>query len=733
MTLNGKITKVIYQGESGYSVFLFRVKEIADENEADKTKISGKSITAVGNIFDLRLGALLELTGEFEENAKYGKEQFSFKKYCYIKPNTKESVYEFLVSFVEGCGEATAKKIVDKFGDDALNIIKENKENLELIDGITPDRINRIYRSILNFDKNDEVILRMQEMGFSVEESSRIFQKYKDDSEYILDNEFYEIKSVIDFPKVDNVYVRNHDPYSEDRIFACTLQALEDNAFQTGNTYSTKEELYNCLAVMYNIKLGEEELTDIIDILLQNNKIVIEESRIYLVEYYEAEISIAKNLRIISNNKIKDLKNVDEKIEVLEQALGIEYDELQKKAIKEAIRSNVSIVSGGPGTGKTTIINAIVRLYIDAFKLSPTDIAENIALIAPTGRASKKMSQSTGLPASTIHRYLKWHKETDEFIYNEYNKTMQKLVIVDEASMVDILLFNSLLKALSKGVRLVLVGDSFQLPSVGPGLVLNDLIKTDLFTYIPLTRIYRQSENSYIPYLAKEIKECDLQEEYLDKKDDYNFIRCDSKSVHKKIEDIINIAKRKNIDESSLQVLVPIYKGDNGIDNLNKILQEIYNPARDERDELIIGDVTYREGDKVLQLVNDPDNNVYNGDIGYIEGISILTKPRKKEIVSINFDGNVVDYDRKTLINIKHAYAMSVHKSQGSEFDHVVMPICKEFFYMLYNKLIYTAVSRAKKSLILVGDASVFYQGVLNRYSSERKTTLKERLEKEFV
>ena len=310
---------------------------------------------------------------------------------------------------------------------------------------------------------------------------------------------------------------------------------------------------------------------------------------------------------------------------------------------------------------------------------------------------------------------------------------MQKLIVVDEVSMVDVSLFASLLRALTNDVQIILVGDAFQLPSVGPGLVLNDLIDSDLFTYIPLTKIYRQSDNSYIPYLAKEIKDLDLQEEFLTKKDDYNFINADSDSILTNLVDIVKMAKNKGIDESNLQILAPIYKGENGIDNLNVIMQNLFNPPKEDRDEIKHGDVTYREGDKVLQLVNDPDNNVYNGDIGYIEGISIVTKPRRKELVTINFDGNLVDYTRKDLVNIKHAYAISVHKSQGSEFDHVVMVIAKENFYMLYNKLIYTAVSRAKKSLILLGDPLVFSRGIQNNYAKERKTTLKETLEDLFL
>jgi exodeoxyribonuclease V alpha subunit len=298
--------------------------------------------------------------------------------------------------------------------------------------------------------------------------------------------------------------------------------------------------------------------------------------------------------------------------------------------------------------------------------------------------------------------------------------------------MIDISLFSSLLKGISPSCKLLLVGDAFQLPSVGPGNVLNDLISTDIFSFIPLNKIYRQSDNSFIPYLAKEIKNHELEEDFLSKKDDYNFIQKDSNSLCNSLIEIIKMAKKKGLDETNIQVLVPIYKGENGIDNLNVILRDLFNPKKKDREEIKFGDITYREGDKVLQLVNDPDNNVFNGDIGFIEDIYYSSKPKLKEFISINFDGNSVTYTKKNLNNIKHAYVISVHKSQGSEFDHVIMPIAKEYYHMLYNKLIYTAVSRAKKSLTIVGDPKVFFQGVNYDFAGDRKTTLQIRIKNNY-
>ena len=488
-----------------------------------------------------------------------------------------------------------------------------------------------------------------------------------------------------------------------------------------GDTYYYKDEIRSALNNEFSILVNDEKLDEYINTLEENKDIVKIDNRLYLKEYYDKECNVAKCLRRIDKQTVKHFQDIDEKLKSLEKQLSIDYNETQEKAIKTALNNNITIISGGPGTGKTTIINAIVKLYINEKKLGHTDILETIALLAPTGRAAKKMSISTGIQSYTIHRYLKWYKESNEFVFNEHNKTQHKLIIVDEVSMIDIDLFNALLNGINSKVKLILVGDVFQLPSVGPGLVLNDLIESDYFNYVPLNQIYRQSDNSYIPYLAKEIKNTDISEDFLTKKDDYSFIEVDSDGILQAINKIIRYSQEKDIDESSLQVLAPMYRGKTGIDSLNVSLQAIYNPPSKYKNEVYFGEYIYRVHDKVLQLVNDLDNNVFNGDIGFITGIY-------DNKIIIDFDGNVVEYEKKDLKQIKHAYAITIHKSQGSEFNHVLMPISKHYTRMLYNKLIYTGVSRAKKSLILVGDAAAFKNAVSNNYSSSRKTSLKDRL-----
>lgn len=615
--IKGKIKKTIfYNQESGFVVALFRVKE----TNVKKLEVN-KTITVTGTVLDLNLDIPMTIYGDYVKNDKWGM-QFVIDKVEVEMPTSKEAIEDFLASsFIAGCGEVTAKRIVEEFGDKALEIIKENKNNLLKIEGMTEVRATKIYASLVNFNKSEEVILKLQKLGFSIEECSKIYNHFKERIDDVLENSFYDLKEVVDFKKVDSIYINTYGVDTPDRIYACLQESMENLSNNTGDTYYYEEEVVGELIKSFNIELSKEAFDECLEYLENEKKVVKEDKRIYLEKYYKEEVSIAASLRKIDRIPSKMMYNIDEKLKELEKKLNIDYNETQEKAIKSALNNNITIISGGPGTGKTTIINAIVKLYIDKYKLGPADIMETIALLAPTGRAAKKINSSTGLPAYTIHRYLKWFKESNEFLYNEYNRTHHKLIIVDEVSMIDVSLFNALLNGISSSVKLILVGDTFQLPSVGPGLVLNDLIESDYFNYIPLNQIYRQSDNSYIPFLAKEIKNNDLSEDFLNKKDDYNFVSCDKSKINEAIEQIIKYSLSKNIDERNLQVLAPMYRGENGIDALNVLLQNIYNPRSKMREEITYGDIIYRENDKVIQLVNDLDNNVFNGDVGFIESI----------------------------------------------------------------------------------------------------------------
>lgn len=727
--IKGKIKQMIFESDNGYKVGLIRVKESSEE----MSMYINKTITFTGYFADLNTTDYYTLTGNYIFNERYGN-QFQVSSYEREEPKGADAVISFLSSdLIKGCGEKTATLIVETLGEDALAIIKEDYQNLLKVPGISETKAKRIYNSIVKYQSTDEIIVNLKKLGFTINESLSILNKWGEASPEIVENHIYKLTDIIDFTKLDQVFLNMKQADAKERVLACILESFKRIGFKNGDTYLYKEEIFSNIRNEFKIFITEEELDIYLEELNLSHEIIIESNRYFLNEYYEYEVNISENLELNSKHSKERIQNFNDLIAGIELEYDVKYNQDQKKAIKNALTNRISIITGGPGTGKTTIINSIVKLYMRIHNLNPKDIINNIALLAPTGRASKKMSDSTGIPACTIHRFLKWNKEKNEFQINEYNKNYQKLIIVDEVSMIDTYLFDALLRGLSHNITLVLVGDANQLPSVGPGLILNDLIESDMFTHTTLETIYRQSNNSYIPILAKEIKEHNLSEDFAKQTDDYNFLKATGPSIKEMIRKISEMSKEKGLTEEDIQVLAPMYRGENGIDNLNILLQNIFNPRTEDKNEAKYGDIIYRENDKVLQLVNDPDNNIFNGDIGYIRSIKTITTPKKKEIFSIDFDGNQVMYSREDLINIKHAYAITIHKSQGSEFAHVIMPISKSYFKMLYNKLIYTGVSRAKKSLIIIGEQESFLMAVNNDYSNNRKTNLKEQIMNKFL
>ena len=721
----GKIKSTIFHSDSGFFVGTFRIKETDDEVMKE---FVNKTITITGIILDPNEEDVYEFVGNYQKHERYGY-QFQFQSYEKKVPEGKDAVIDFLASpLIKGCGIKTAKQIVATLGDNALDLIKENQSNLLLVPGMTPKRASSIYLSVLSYSKVDDMLLALKNKGFSISEATRLVKVYQDKTLLYLEENLYLFKEYIAFDKLDRIFLQDHEFLDETRVLACLMEAMERRSNVTGDIYYSLEEVADSLKGYFKIILEEEDLHSYLDKLVLKEQVVLDKDRVYLQSYYQMEGDIASLLRQKMAYPSKELPKIDSKLAELEDILGVKYNHEQKEAIKAALKSPVAIISGGPGTGKTTIVHAITKLFIELYKLSPIEIASTIALIAPTGRAAKKLSLSTHLPAMTIHRYLKWNKDTNDFGVNEENPNYHKLIIVDETSMIDTYLFASLLKGTLPSAQIVLVGDTFQLPSVGAGLILNDLVASNLFSYTELNTIYRQSENSYIPILAKEIKEHTVEATFKNKKDDYNFIECESKQIKDFLKEIIKKSIQKGLKVDDIQILAPMYKGENGIDNLNVLLQEIFNPADESKKEIVYFERIYREHDKVLQLVNNPDANVYNGDIGYILKIEETNNGKKGWAVHIDFDGNQVIYTYEDLANIRHAYAITIHKSQGSEFPHVFLPISKNYYKMLYNKLIYTGVSRAKKSLVLIGEATSFLMAVQNNYAMNRKTSLKEKL-----
>lgn len=714
--IKGKFKQSIFKGDTGYNVGLFKITET---NDPEMEELVKKSVTFTGYFADLTIDDSYIFYGSLVYHDRYGY-QYSVTSYEKIVPTGHDAIIDFLTSpLIKGCGEKTAEKIVNILGDNAIEKIKENINNLDLIPKLTDAKKKSIYNSILKYYESNETIIKLKEYGFTIKESMKLINIYGNGILNIVENNVYSLIDIIDFKTLDKIYLNIYKETTNLRILACIVETMKRITFNNGDTYSYKDEIIKSLYEYFNISIDS---TEYFSMLSNEGQIVIKDDKYYLRDYYEAEINIVKNLEAINKKEVYPEKNLKKYLKKLESELDIKYNEEQINAITSIFENNITIITGGPGTGKTTIINGILNLYKMVYKLTDTGLTNKVALIAPTGRASKRMSETTNFGASTIHRYLKWNKENNTFGINEFNKNNHELVIIDETSMIDTILFDSLLKGLKRNVKIVFVGDEYQLPSVSPGLVLNDLIESNKFKHVRLNNIYRQSNNSYIPLLAQEIKNKELSD-YLDKKDDYNFIECNTRDIKRIVLDIAKKSLDKGLNDNNIQILAPMYKGEIGIDNLNINLQNIFNPHDDNLNEVVIGTITYRVNDKVLNLVNDVDKGIYNGDIGYIYDIDINSK---SDFIRINFDNNIVSFKRDELASIKHAYAISVHKAQGSEFDHVIMPISKTYSKMLYNKLIYTGISRAKKSLIIIGSKEAFIYSVDNDYSKSRKTSLLE-------
>lgn len=721
--IKGTISKIIYRNNSnGYTVGLIKIKESDEE--------VGKIETFTGVLPEFNEKTIYQLNGTFTTHNKYGY-QFQVDSFEIVLPEKKDELVDFLSSDLFPIGEKTAKKIVGAFGEDTIDVILNNKEKLLEIPRLGIERINKINNILKEYQSTSNIVLELNRMGFNTKDSLMLLNKYKDKVIRIIDNNIYDLIDNINlnFKEIDTIAINNkYDLYDERRIEALIIYLLNEITFEQGDTYSFFQEIYSSI-IKYLPDLKSEDLEYYLLKLSKQKRVVIKKEKYYLKELYDAEEYIADRIYRLNNMERRKLPKLKEKIKELEQKIGITYDESQKNAIINSLNNNFTITTGGPGTGKTTIIKGIIRMLVDTCHISP----QNIALLAPTGRASRKLMEVCNIPAYTIHKYLGWDKDNNTFSHNEINVCKEEYIIVDEASMIDTMLMFSLLKGTRLDSKFIFIGDYYQLPSVSQGQVLKDMIDSEVLDVIKLNNLYRQKDGNYIIDLAHEIKNKELSDNFLTKKEDYNFIEVDNDYVLTSIKDIILKALEKGYREKDIQVLAPMYKSQNGIDNLNKMLQEIFNPKSNDKNELTVGNKTYREGDKVLELVNDSDNSISNGDLGYIINITNKEKnDNKKNEIIVDFDGNIVSFSPDKFINITHGYAISVHKSQGGEFNMVIIPFVNSFKRMLYNKLIYTAVTRAKSKLILIGSREAFVYGVNNDYVNNRKTTLKEMLIKKY-
>ena len=730
--IKGNFRRSIFQSDKGYVIGLFKVRETNDEALEEYIN---HTITFTGYFHELNEDDVYVLYGEVVNHPRYGL-QFQSNKYERLKPTGKDAVTTFLSSdLFPGIGEKLARQIAEVLGDNAIDRILEDESCLYLVPKLTESKINKIVNTLKKYEESHKIIAELIDLNFSMREALSIYSEYKSNTQKIIDNNIYQIVynlPDISFLKVDKAgELLEFDRFDFRRVKAAILYVMKKLIYQNGDSFLSRDVIIS--NVNKFLKIDYDNYDELFKELADLDYIVIDGDDYYLEEIWSAEANITERLYDLASKPIKRQKNLENLLMELEKINGITYNDEQKKAIIKALENNILIITGGPGTGKTTIIKAITELYQHVNKLNYDEFTERLALLAPTGRASKRMSESTFLPASTIHRFLKWNKDNSEFMVNETNKSDVQLVIIDEVSMIDVNLFNSLLKGLKSNVKLILVGDYDQLPSVGPGNLLKDLICSDMIEVVHLNHLYRQDENSYITSLAYEIKGGDIGDNFLNTYSDYTFLKCSANHIKSNLKRLCEKVIEKGYDYKKLQILAPMYKGENGIDTLNSELQNVFNPPDSGKREIKSGNVVFRENDKILQLVNMPDENVFNGDIGIIKYIKYgNTSKSKKDEIYVDFDGNLVKYTPKDFVKIKHGFIISIHKSQGSEFEMVIMPMAHSYRRMLYKKLVYTGVTRAKKKLILIGEPDAFVYSVQNNHEYIRNSKLVEKIKYRF-
>ena len=712
--IKGKLSKIIFHNnQNGYTVGLLKVKE------SDIDDLVNKTVTFTGSLPDLNEIDTYIMTGSLTNHEKYGS-QFQVKSINRIMPQETDAMIDILSSnLFKEIGKKTAEKLVSVFKEKTFDVILNDTSNLLLIPGISEKQAKTLKEALKQYQGSYEDILMLNKLGFSTSESMKIYHYYKDKLNEVLDGNLYSIYYEIDeisFPRVDSIFVAKYEKDSPSRVAGAIVYIIKTLSMTYGHTYFSKEEVNSYLFRVLKVEVSEKVVADAYNSLLVDERIVIKDDRLYLWEMYEAETLIARRLRLLAHEDKIKYKNLDTKIKEIETHYGIVYTDEQLDAIKLAITRKVAIITGGPGTGKTTILKGILDLYKVLSSSNKVRLDEQIALLAPTGRASKRMSEVTNFEASTIHRFLKWNKDTNRFQINEYNKSSVSFVIIDEASMIDTMLLANLLKGLKSSCHIILVGDANQLPSVAAGDVLNDMIESKELPVYALKNWHRQGSDSKIIPFAHRINEGILDRELLNGGSDLEFIPCRDNEI---IEVIGNVCKDYN--SYDLQVLAPIYKNRNGIYAINDHLQKLWNPKSPSKKEIEGNESIYREKDKVIQLSNMKDESVFNGDIGIIDRIKLLGN---KELY-IDYDGNLVKYTKSMLQNFTLGYAISIHKSQGSEFDTVLIPFTFDYRKMLYRKLIYTGVTRCKKKLILVGDINALEQAIRNNQEQKRRTSLK--------
>lgn len=717
--LCGTVSRVIYSNsDTGYTV-------IEIEND-------GFSETAVGNMPDVSVGEQLELTGRFAVHASYG-QQFKVISYVKTLPSGLAAILKYLSSgTVKGIGPATAKRLVSEFGEETFEVMENEPERVAAVKGLNLKKALAFQKDICGRKSLRELCLRLSKYGLTADETVNAFNLYGNDTAELIERNPYALCRLgIDFDRVDAIAEMLGLPNDNvDRASAGVMYVISHN-LQNGHTCLPLQKVTELTCKM--LGCDESLCADAVGVLTENRETVVFEGKcgkyIAVTDYYECEKYIAARFIAELRNRGEERAVTDSEIKTAEKQLGITFDELQSDAIRKSVSDGIFILTGGPGTGKTTTVNGIISVMENR--------GFNIALAAPTGRAAKRMTELTGREAKTIHRLLEVGTSDDGkthvFVRNERNPLNYDAVIVDEMSMVDVTVFDALLKALRLGTRLVLVGDSDQLPSVGAGNVLKDILASGKFSSVKLEKIFRQAMQSMIVVNAHKIMAGENPELSAKDKD---FFMIEQRSPQKAVSLVTDLYCRRLpeaygfVPEENIQVLCPSRKFDLGTINLNNILQQQINPQRDGVEEIAFKGFVLRKGDKVMQIKNNYDivwetddgtvgTGVFNGDVGTLEDIDI-----KSRMLTVRFCDKVAEYSGDDVMQLELAYAVTVHKSQGSEFDCVILPLLDFPYQLKYRNLLYTAVTRAKKLLIIVGNSAVVNAMTANDRKNLRYTAL---------
>ena len=735
MTLKGAIGNIVFfNAENGYTVF-----QLISDSDGGET-------TCVGYLPQLNVGQQIEVSGKIVTHQRFG-EQFSVEKFSLAAPTGSDGLVRYLASgLIKGVGEATARLIVNSFGDDTLSVLENSPERLAELRGISLKKARAIGEEFNEHRAMQEQIMFLQSYDITLNTAIKIYRVYKDKTESVLKSNPYRLIDDVDgigFLSADRIAgSMGIGKDSEFRLRAGIVYCLKDGAEKSGNTVIEEQTLKKSVGELlgYDIseraELYEETVDNLIFDLMARRFEDGEKAGLALTRYYNIEKNIAGALvRLDEEPAISaSFKTL---IEDFQSANGVKLHSNQRRAVEAAFENGVTVITGGPGTGKTTIVRC-VSYICDALDIK----AE---YCCPTGRAAKRLGASTGKNAKTIHRLLGMEAREDRlvFAYDASNPLEADLVVVDEASMADAVIFNSLLKALRRGCRLVLVGDKDQLPSVGAGNVLADVIKSRLFSVNELTHIYRQSEDSYIVTNAHLINSGKMPVIEKDSKDFFFIARDNQEDILNEVTGLVTtrLPKFTSLSPAEIQVLAPMKSGLAGVANLNRTLQAKINPFERSKSEINVGGVVFRTGDKVMQTVNDYNmeweindsegvrsgKGVFNGDIGYITRID-----RTENLAEILFDdGRRAVYTSADMPDLTLAYAVTVHKSQGSEFDALVVAVTNGPPTILNRNLLYTAVTRAKKTVVLVCSKRMLGMMVKNNYIEERATMLKAFLKEE--